>query len=209
MISFLVRNRIKQRALEWNIELQDNYELILNEYNKLDFLCGNKIRYSYLYDNGSTVINGNGLIYRTILINAEWAARLVLFNDKSTENAFLFTLGHELTHKEQDFFRIVFHKNDYKFIFWTNEVHADFGAAKKVASSNKIKLMESIAYKANLNKNSQPTMFHPSWQQRKTYAETGTFNKDLIEMIANQTGCTNNKLINEISKFYGDIVLKD
>lgn len=209
MISFLVRNRIKQRAFEWNIELQNNYESILNEYNKLDFLCGNKIRYSYLYDNGSTVINGNSLIYRTILINAEWAARLVLFNDKSTKNAFLFTLGHELTHKEQDFFKIVFRKNDYKFIFWTNEVHADFGAAKKVANSNKINLIEAIEYKANLNKNSQPTMFHPSWQQRKAYAETGAFNKKLIEKIASCTGCVDKNLINDVVDHYKEIVLKD
>lgn len=78
-----------------------------------------------------------------------------------------------------------------------------------MVDSNKEKLLASMDYKIKLKPNNEDRNTHPSWKQRKEYAKTGAFNKALIEEIAKQTGCTNDKLINEISKFYGDIVLKD
>ena len=52
-------------------------------------------------------------------------------------------------------------------------------------------------------------MFHPSWQQRKKYAETGAFNKPLIETIAIDTGCTDKDLIDDVVDYYQEIVLND
>lgn len=49
---------------------------------------------------------------------------------------------------------------------------------------------------------------HPSWEQRKTYAETGAFNKELIETIAKETDCTNADLIEDLTAYYQEIALK-
>ena len=133
MLSYLVRKRIIKRAKEWNVNIPVNYELIIDSYKKLNILHDNKLIFSYLYDNGSDNINANSLIYKIIFVNAEWAARLVLINDEKTKNAFLFTIGHELTHKEKDFFCMTSSKVDFKFILWINEVHATFCAAPKSA----------------------------------------------------------------------------
>ena len=207
MLSYFVKNRIKKRSIEWNIELPINYESILNNYKRLSVLHGNKLMFSYLYDNGSNTINANSLIYKLILVNAEWAARLILFNDESTKNAFLFTLGHELTHKEKDFFCFPLTKCDFKFILWTSEVHADFGAAQKISDSRLQDLLDSIAYKSALNDKSSKTLMPPSWKQRKQYAETGIFNQKLIEKIASETNCTNVGLIKRVCDFYKPIEL--
>lgn len=206
MLSYLVRKRIIKRAKEWNVNIPVNYELIIDSYKKLNILHDNKLIFSYLYDNGSDNINANSLIYKIIFVNAEWAARLVLINDEKTKNAFLFTIGHELTHKEKDFFCMTSSKVDFKFILWINEVHADFGAAQKVANCRMKDLLDSIEYKSTLNKNSD-TFTHPSWEHRKKYAESGAFDEKLINQIALDVDCKNETLITDVAKFYKDIIL--
>ena len=50
---------------------------------------------------------------------------------------------------------------------------------------------------------------HPSWQQRRIYAETGVFDKALIETIAINTGCIDKDLVNDVVNYYQEIVLND
>lgn len=207
MLSYLVRKRIQNRARDWNIPIPSNYRTNLNQYTHLDILNGNRLVYSWAYDSGSKVINATALLHKTILVNAEWAARLALIKDQDTKDAFMITIGHELTHKEKDFFSFRYVLS-YKFISWVNEVHADFGAAEKMANSSRDKLILSIKYKLSLKHIDNDSSTHPSWKRRLEYASNYDFNEALIQRIATDTRCDNEVLINNISAYYKPINLK-
>ena len=78
--------------------------------------------FSWLWDGGGKVPNASATIPGIIFINAEWAARIVLFPDnEDMHNAFRLTMGHEFTHQENDYFFLEpFTKNE-KFVYWVNE----------------------------------------------------------------------------------------
>jgi len=140
-----------------------------------------------------------------VICSYEWAVQLVINDSEDTFNAFLITLGHELAHKDGDFAVLFWerkskryiHKENRKFVNWVTEVHHDF-AAQKMVNSSKEKLLASMDFKIKLKPDSEYSLTHPSWQQRKTYAKTGAFNKELIEKIASHTGCTDQDLINDV-----------
>lgn len=142
--------------------------------------------------------------------------QLVINDSEDTFNAFLITLGHELAHKDGDFAVLFWerkskryiHKEDRKIVNWVTEVHHDF-AAQKMVNSSKEKLLASMDFKIKLKPDSEDSLTHPSWQQRKAYAEMGAFNKELIEMIAIDTGCTDKDLMNDVVDYYHEIVLND
>lgn len=101
------------------------------------------------------------------------------------------------------------HKEDRKFVNWVTEVHHDFAAAQKMADSSKEKLLASIDFKIKLKPDNIDSSTHPSWKRRGVYAETGAFNRKLINDIAVDTDCTNIALIKNIVIFYEDITLND
>lgn len=162
------------------------------------------------FDAFSTQVSGGYFRNSNIGVNSEWAARLVLYNDDpSVTNAFMITIGHEATHKENDYTLLKsLKKVNKKFINWIDEVHADFGAADKVADSSRNKLIASIDYKINDCKNSyKDYSSHPSWQRRRYYAENFDFNEQLIRQVAEDTGCKDEKLIQKVCGYYDDINL--
>ncbi|MBE7728069.1 MAG: hypothetical protein E7244_27880 [Enterocloster citroniae] len=213
MVSPLIKMYVAIRSLK---ETQKQLDEIFDFYNKSIDMDRNVIKFSFLAFY-PTILGAGSLIKNRIYVSAEWAATLIFNRDDATLNAFNLTIGHELSHKDGDFAvwyweresKQFIRKKDRKFVNWVTEVHHDFFAAEKMVDSNKEKLLASMDYKIKLKPNNEDRNTHPSWKQRKEYAKTGAFNKALIEEIAKQTGCTNDKLINEISKFYGDIVLKD
>lgn len=162
-----------------------------------------KFKFSILQDGFSSLLGSSVTIFGGINCSPEWAARLVLFNDEATQNAFAMTIGHELTHLEGEFCKKGLHGEDKKFQSWLDEVHADFGSAEKMVDCDRNKLMESIEYKLNLKKKDKDANSHPSWRRRKYYAEHYDFDKKLIKKIANDVGCKNEGLIGEAIKFYG------
>ena len=173
----------------------------------LNILNENRLVYSWAYDSGSKVINATALLHKIILVNAEWAARLALIEDQDTKDAFMITIGHELTHKEKDFFSFRYILS-YKFISWVNEVHADFGAAEKMADSSRNKLILSMKYKLSLKQTDNDSPTHPSWEKRLDYVSNYDFDETLIRKIAEDTGCQNEILINKIISYYKPIMLK-
>ena len=96
----------------------------------------------------------------------------------------------------------------YKFISWVNEVHADFGAAEKMADSSRNKLILSMKYKLSLKQTDNDSPTHPSWEKRLDYVSNYDFDETLIRKIAEDTGCQNEILINKIISYYKPIMLK-
>ena len=210
MDSFIVKKVISYRAKK--AKLKDPLSLDINSrlhyFDDLPQLKSSKIVFSWFYTaNLETLSTCCIRNFKFIVANTAWAERLVLYNDNNTENAFLITIGHELTHKEKDFSSFFTLGKNRKFINWLNEVHADFGAAEKMVNCSKQKLLESIDYKLALKKRDYNHNTHPSWQQRRAYAESGTFGEILIDRIAEDVKCTNRNLIDKVKDYYKSIVL--
>ena len=204
-----IRMYVFIRALYCNVKTYEGINVVLDKYENIIKAKHCNFKFTFFYDCMTVQESMSLTRTKTIVANPAWAAKLVLLNNSEIETVFLITSGHEMTHNEAEFSTSGFRGKNKKFINWVNEVHADFGGAEKMAQSSKEKLINSISYKIRVKPNNQESSTHPSWKQRMNYAKTGVFNKALIETIAEQTGCTNNKLINDISKFYGEIVLKD
>lgn len=217
MISIPVRIYVLCKAKWIKSKKPTNIGKRLNDYRKSINTNENLIVFSFFQSPLSFDLNASSIIPKVITVSPEWAATLILSNDDATKNAFQITKGHELAHKDGDFAVLFWerkrkryiHKEDRKFVNWVTEVHHDFAAAEKMVESSKKKLIESIEYKIAMKPNNTDSTSHPSWKQRKSYAEIGAFNRQLIDTIAFNTDCTNITLIEEVSCFYKDIILMD
>lgn len=102
-------------------------------------------------------------------------------------SAFKITIGHELAHKNNDFFKFTLNKKNIKFINWTNEVHADFMATHNMFMSNRQQLINSCIYKNNYKinsgKNIKDSFSHPSFETRQHCAENYDFNEKIIKKL--------------------------
>lgn len=146
----------------------------------------------------------------SIVATPGWAAKLVFDDSDDIHNAFLMSLGHEMTHKDNDIKVIkgMFIKNGIKFLAHMNEVHADFGAVQKLANSNREKQLKAMNYKQSYKKNVDVSDFcHPSWNQRYDYIEKYNFDESLIRKIAADVGCANEKLIEKAIRHFNIIQL--
>lgn len=204
---FLIKRYVINRSKKLNKSFPVDINRKICEFENM-FAPDIWIRISYIKDGFTSLLNGKAVNPNGILLTPEWAARLLLYNDDDTINAFLVTVGHEMTHNEGDFSTKGFHGKHKKFINWVNEVHADFGAAQSMVNSNRNKLLASMEYKIKSKPHSKDSYTHPSWRHRKKYVEIGAFNKTLIETIATDTGCTNEKLIYKVAEYYQDIILR-
>lgn len=140
-------------------------------------------------------------------MSTEWAFYLLFFNDDELKDALNITIGHELTHKENEFHTFWLLSKKKMFVKWVNELHADFGAAQKMANSERQKLLNSMEYKKARKDEDKSTPNHPSCKQRIYYAEHYDFGEELIRQIAKDTDCNNQKIIDEVCKHYQEIKL--
>lgn len=220
---YLIMKHIQSKSLRNNIDAKAFYDW-LDKQENISLPNNVLFRFTTLKDGFSSLLSASAHQPNYIIASPEWASRLFLFDSEATRNAFSITLGHETTHTEGDFSTKGFHGKNKKFINWVNEVHADFGAAQKMVSSNKEKLLNSIDYKIAAKEEKKNILLkllektvlvfiketsHPSWQQRRIYAETGVFDKALIENLAIDTGCTDKDLVNDVVNYYQEIVLND
>lgn len=206
-MDIFIKYHIIRRAKELKIKIPENYIAIINNIENVYTKNNIKIRFSILKDGNAKFINATSTIKKYIIFNAEWAARLVLFDDEETKNAFQITLGHELAHKDGDYFNLLFFGKNKRFVNYVNEVHADFGAAEKMANFDRKKLIASMNYKLSLKANDKNTSDHPSWNTRKYYVENYNFNKKLIERIAKDVECNNKDLIEKVYKYYNSNIV--
>ena len=121
------------------------------------------------------------------------------------------TLGHELTHRENDLNPWWHLGRNQKFVAYTNEVHADFGAAVKFGESNSAMQIQAMEHKRKTKekagKQDIANNCHPSWKRRIEYIQSKHFDEKLIRQIAADVGCTNEKLIQKVINHFEEIQL--
>lgn len=185
MVSPIVRCYIVIRALQLKVKIPKQIGRKLSKYEKNASRNNNNVKFTCFQSMLNGTLEASSIIPKRITISPEWAVNLILFNDCEVENAFYLTVGHELTHKDGDFSKKCTVVRDKKFINWINEVHADFGAAKKMVDSNRNKLIDSMKYKLALKENDKDGPTHPSWKRRLEYVSNYSFDEKLIKQIAN------------------------
>ena len=208
MHSIFMKMHLYRRAFELKKKVPKNYKEKLTEVvEEVDSPV--KVYLSGIKDAPFSVLNAGAYpccFSDFILCTAEWAVRIVFFDSAETRNSFRITVGHELTHLDGDFSKKHYHRENWKFLSWVNEVHADFGGAQKMVGGSRELAVSGIRYKQKLKKKDHDGSY-PSWEKRAHYVEKYNFSIELLEIIAEQTGCTNRKLIEQVHEYYGDIVL--
>ena len=204
----LLRLHILRRSLELKKECKD-ITGTLNEALKLPYLKDTKVIFTWLLDGFSNRPGAMSVCRGLIAVNAEWAARLVLFDDEEVKEAFMFTMGHEMTHQAGDCSFFGLSGKEKRFVNWVGEVHADFGGAELAFDGKVSKALTAVRYRANQRKSDKDSQAHPSWKRREEYLSYKRFDKELIERIAGDTGCDNGELIGKVSEFYSPIILEE
>lgn len=197
-----VMKHVKMRAREWDIPLPDNAEARIACIEERFRKKGILIKFSTFpsLNNGSLGANAG---FTHIIFSLEWAAYLVLKNDKTVWNAFLCSIGHELTHRDGNDINPFLHPINIRFIAWANEVHADFESENKMLGQSRSRLIAAMKFKYSQKEQDQDSCSHPSWKRRIHYAENfETFDEKLIRQIAKDARCKNKKLIQEVIDHY-------
>lgn len=214
MVSKETEKYIQRTANKKRISMPDNYLDSLSEYCLLVEKRGHKLEFKTGRNLAPNSLGANaGLLKKSsIVVTPEWAAKLVFENTDDTRNAFLITLGHELTHKDKEIFPLRYGFRWLSLIAYINEIHADYSAAQKMTDSKRSILLRSIDYKRHhkveiRGMQDKDTPEHPSWSRRKSYVETFNFDAKLIRKIAHDLDCKNERIINHLIEFYDDIVL--
>lgn len=206
MISLMTKVYLRKQAKRENRILPDNYLDILKQVEKRNLPNGIHLRFSWLYKHTST-LDGVSFPSKYILLSTAWAFYIIFNNDDEMKNAFNITIGHEMTHKECDIFVLKHGPQFVKFIAYVNELHADFGAAQKMANSNRQSLLDSMKYKKEHKDEDKGNSSHPTWTQRIYYTEHYDFNQELIQQIAMDTGCKKQDIIDEVCEHFQEIKL--
>lgn len=235
MKSFL-RAHIEKRADEWECEMPHNWKKIIKKYKKSLKTKRKFIFITYLTEQSPEVINACSTPLGPIFVNAEWAARIVLCDNADTLNAFQITIGHEVTHQNNEMPKLVYglkkgvqhaKKQGLKYITkhgikesieygkkyisiisYVNEVRADFGGAAIEKEFDRNDLLDSIKYKKGLKDVDKNTFLHPSWERRKFYATHFDFGKRLIQRIIEDEKFDDTETINKILAFYNNREIK-
>lgn len=208
MESPLIYSRIKNKARKSNIAVPPNHEEILRKYKNVGNLEGNRIVFSWLSDTGNTILNASSMVPGCVVFNAEWAAQVVLYDSEETMNAFKITVGHELTHKDNEIaWWRYWRRAERQFVAQVNEVRADFGGNMRMCGSNRETLLNAINYKKQLRAQDNGDFLHPPWYKRYEYVERYDFGAELINKIADDVGCYNQGLREYVINHYSDIIL--
>lgn len=210
-----IKRKSKRKKLIVNIP--DNYWAILDQYATIvsdhDYILEFSTR-SGMSRRGLNAYAGASSGKQSIIAaTPEWAVQLIACNNIETDNAFRITLGHELTHKDPEVWlkgRLL----DCKLLLHLRELHADFGAAKKMASCNRNVLIHACEYKKRFKemvcrKKDRDGLFHPSWTRRIEYATHYDFDDRLIKKVAadlrySEDNPNHKKLIEQIIEEYKD-----
>lgn len=209
-LSPLVAIHVVRKAKKQGVRLSVDWREIL--FRELDCFKEGRIKmvYSWLWDSGGRVPNASSTIPGLILVNAEWAAMIALYQEnEKVHEAFKLTMGHEMTHQHDKFFIAIPFSKDAKFIYWINEVHADFGGAVIAFDGDVARTAEAMQFKRVCKGNRDKDAYsHPSWQRRIEFIRNDNFDRELIYKIAIITGCKNERLIERVCDQYKDIQLK-
>lgn len=210
MLSPFIRLYVINSVWKERMRVQKDYvKLLEDELTQFSDWTG-KIKYAWFWSAGVHVPNASATIPGHILINAEWANRIVTENNNpNMHDAFRMTVFHEVTHQENDFFLLEFLTVNSKFVNWVNEIYADFGGAKKAFDGDVDRTLKSLTYKLLCKKKrDKDTRSHPSWRRRIQYIENYDFDDKLIAKVALDVGCKNSRLIGAIVNHFDTIKLR-
>lgn len=218
MRNFLLAIYVYMSTKQKKMKVKDKINLLNKELEQFD-QSSIKLRYDFIFMLGTT-LNATAILPKTIIINSAWIKKIIFdYDNPIMHDAFLMTINHEMTHKEKNHHSLLFKfkricyslynlKNDRKFFNWVDEVHADFGGINKAFDGNRNKAISIMEYKLISKKTDEDTKSHPSWKKRITYVSNYDFNEKLIDKIANDCNCMNEKLISLMKNYYGNIILK-
>lgn len=124
--------------------------------------------YLWIWDCGGRMPNASSTIPGIIMINAEWAAMLAIHSqEECVRDAFEMTIWHEMAHQEGDYFFLEPFSKSSRFVYWVNDVHADFRGIEKVFSGDVECGIRSLEFKLKCKKaNDKDTHSHPPWKRR-------------------------------------------
>lgn len=123
MISIPVRIYVYYKAIQWKMDKPKGIGKRLNNYRKSINSNGYIIVFSCFQSALNGILNAGSIIPKIITISPRWAVQLILFDSSETRNAFLITIGHELTHKDGDFSMLSKEGPDRIFISWVSTVY--------------------------------------------------------------------------------------
>jgi len=84
-----------------NIKIPEDYKEKLLVYRDYLNPYGCVLRFSFLPFLTTKRLNANAFFHKKVVASVRWAVDLSLFINTDIHNAFIITLGHELTHKEK------------------------------------------------------------------------------------------------------------
>lgn len=199
-----VLRHLEKRSREWNIDLPFDPKVAIRNIEKEYKERGINIGFSAKRFDNSEKLNANAGLFHSskIVLSPEWAAYLLMRNDEDVTNAFLATLGHELSHNEK-YIPPYFHLFSLKFVSWVNEVYADFSSENKFLHGDRKLLINTMEFKRSKKREDKDDRLHPSWKRRIHYAESfETFDEKLIRQIAKDAGCKSENLIQKVIDYY-------
>ena len=210
MLSLFVMLSILRRAKKEHRELPANYKQILNEVAEKYSTDSIKVYYSWFWDAGGRFPNASATIPGIILINSVWAFFLIYHHeDDRLIDAFKMTIGHEMTHQENDYFYLEPFSKGQKFVNWINEIHADYGGIMKAFDGDVNLGIKALEFKKKCQGDTDNDgRSHPSWRRRIEYIKKYDFDRDIIQEVAKTTGCSNQKLIDVVCEHYDTIILR-
>ena len=196
---------IKKRSAQWDIPFPEDVEQRLVDIERS--FSQKNIRVKFVFDSyNGNILNACAGFFQSspIRVYQEWAAYLILRGDNAdVKNAFLCTIGHELTHQEGKDISPFRHFLNIRFIAWVNEIHADFGAEDKMLEQSRSCLIAAMKFKQSQKKKDRDSCTHPSWKRRIHYAESfEIFDEKLIRQIAKDTRCKDKKIIQKVVNYY-------
>ncbi len=209
MVGPLIEAHVLRKAKKTGRPLPDNWKHLIDREIAAYRPDGIKILFLWMWDCGGHVPNASATVPGLILLNAEWAAAIALYgDDRMMHDAFKLTIGHELTHQEGDYFFLEPFSKQGRFVYWVNEVHADFGGILRAFDGDAAQGAEAMQFKKNcVGQNDKDAYIHPAWERRMDFIKRYDFGEELIYVIADLTGCHNRELVDCICKHYKGIKL--
>lgn len=146
--------------------------------------------------------------YSKIKVNQRWVECLLFCKeDQETINAFRQTVGHELSHMNIEAKLIAFGKSK-KLCNWIVEIKCDYmGVVKALKGSKKVGINVLKYIEKQHRTPDMDSYTHPSWKRRIDYIGIGKFDRKLIEQVALDVGCKNEKHISDLAEFYEEMKL--
>ena len=203
------------RAKDYGCSYPKNLNEVISNKIPKDMLGDHKLFFLGIMDIMGKTLNASSSIPHFIFLNSEWAAELAFNSKPIVTSSLRMTIGHELTHQENDYSifgtRKYFNKENKMFTNWVNEIHADFAGAQKAYKSDiRNQASQSTEYKRKRKAErikDKASFSHPSWEDRLDYIKHFDFNEKLIRDIATKTKCMDETLINDVINHFEPIIL--